>query len=639
MRFCFLLCLPFFSISQTPIDNALEYWIQFQSDNNKTEEFSLALEDYIKNKLTINSATKDELSNFPLFRSNHVNSILQYIRRNENILSWIELEQLPYFTNEYIDIIKPFLSLSIKIYKRKPSCSIIYRSKLQLEKPYGYKSENDETKILGSRIYQYLKFNSKWKNNEISLVLEKDSGEPFFRRGNLFKIGFQKDFNVILKQLNIGAYSLSLGEGLVHSNGFYLGGNNVSNRILKINKSSSETNFQLGSCFIFEKYRYKSIIGFAFNPRSANLNNNVATSFIEDGIFFSKNRIDINNSSWDANIIVSNQFNFDKLTLAYNFKKSNLLHRFSPIPKYYNKNYNLPKSFINNSISYNYFNSSFSARGEIAISNNKGWATTHFMSATLAENMVINFNYRNFSEDYKSLYTNTFKNNSRIQNENGFYTEVKYNTFNLSIISRFNYYKNNSPRYLLHLPALGKSYDQLIRMKLSDSLSFEIKYQYKISPTEQSEKTLDYIVDKKKHKFYAKANLIQGENWIFTSRIGFNHVKIKESNCGSMFAQDFTYKKRNQKITIRVAIINAATWNNRFYIYENDMLHNFSVPVYYDKSTRFYINYTYKLSKRWQLWIKYEMSQFENKNSIGSGQNEIEGNTKSVFKWQIRFNF
>ena len=33
------------------------------------------------------------------------------------------------------------------------------------------------------------------------------------------------------------------------------------------------------------------------------------------------------------------------------------------------------------------------------------------------------------------------------------------------------------------------------------------------------------------------------------------------------------------------------------------------------------------------------MSQFENKNSIGSGQNEIEGNTKSVFKWQIRFNF
>ena len=69
------------------------------------------------------------------------------------------------------------------------------------------------------------------------------------------------------------------------------------------------------------------------------------------------------------------------------------------------------------------------------------------------------------------------------------------------------------------------------------------------------------------------------------------------------------------------------------------MLHNFSVPVYYDKSTRFYINYTYKLSKRWQLWIKYEMSQFENKNSIGSGQNEIEGNTKSVFKWQIRFNF
>ena len=47
-------------------------------------------------------------------------------------------------------------------------------------------------------------------------------------------------------------------------------------------------------------------------------------------------------------------------------------------------------------ISYNYFNPFFSARGEIAISNNKGWATTHFMSATLAENMVINFNFYRF---------------------------------------------------------------------------------------------------------------------------------------------------------------------------------------------------------------------------------------------------
>ena len=639
MKFCILLLFPVFSFSQSSIDNALEYWIQFQSENNQTEEFSLALESYMVDKLQINNSSKEELARFPLFRSNHVNSILQYLRKYQNILSCRELEQLPYFTSEYINIIKPFINLSIRAYHPKPSFSIIWKSKFQLEKPFGYNSTNDSTKIVGSRIYQYLKLNSKWDNNEISLVLEKDPGEPFFKRGNLFKIGYQKNFNSFIKQLNIGAYSLELGEGLVHSNSFYLGGNNATNRILKINKSSSETNFQLGSCAFFEKGRFKNIVGFAFNPRSAKINNNATTSFIEDGIFNSNSKIELYNSSWDANIIMSNQFNFNKLTIAFNSKKSNLLHPFSPTPKYYNKNYNLPKSFMNNSISYNYFNPVFSARGEIAISNIKGWATTHFLSTTLAENLALNFNYRIFSEDYKSFYTNTYKKNSRVQNETGFYTEINYNTYNLSIISRFNYYENKDPRYLLHLPSIGKSYDQLIRMRLSDSLFVELKYQYKISPKEQTEKKLDYFENKYEHKLYARINLKLSEIWSFTSRIGYNNVIVNASNKGFVFAQDLTYRKGKKQLTLRISVVNAESWDNRFYMYENDMLHNFSVPVYYDKSTRFYLNYNYKINKRWQLWMKYEMNQFVDKTSIGSGSNEIKGNIKSVIKWQVRFNF
>ena len=89
MKFCILLLFPVFSFSQSSIDNALEYWIQFQSENNQTEEFSLALESYMVDKLQINNSSKEELARFPLFRSNHVNSILQYLSLLFRINLWL----------------------------------------------------------------------------------------------------------------------------------------------------------------------------------------------------------------------------------------------------------------------------------------------------------------------------------------------------------------------------------------------------------------------------------------------------------------------------------------------------------------------------------------------------------------------
>jgi hypothetical protein len=639
MKWLFLLLIPFCTFSQNPIDEALEYWMQFQEDEHETEAFSIALETYTYTKLQINNASKEELSKFPLFHSKHINSILQYLRKNQNVLSWIELETLPYFDIEYISIIKPFINLSIKVYLPKARTSIIYRSKIPFEKPFGYFNQNDSTKLIGPWVYHYLKLNCKWNENEVSLVVEKDLGESYFKAGNLFKVGFQTKNVSIIKQLNLGAYTLNIGEGLVHSNGFYLGGNSSSNKILKINKASSESNFQLGACAIIEKGIFRNLTGFAINPRSGRIIDNINESFNDDGIFNSKSKLDLFNTSWDANLILRNQLDFKKLTVAVNNKLTSLSHNFSPTPKYYNTSYSLPKKFWNHSVSYNFFHPSYSMNGEIAVSNNSGWATTHFFKANVAENLVLNFNCRHFSKDYKSLYSNTYKKNSRIQNETGFYTELKYNTYNLNIISRFNYYKNSNSKYLQHLPSTGKSYDQLIRFRIGDSLKVELKYQYRIGPKENSENILDQQLKKYEHKAYAKVQFLLNEYWTFSSRFGYNYLKYKDSSEGHVFAQDLTYQKGKQKLNMRIAVVNSESWDNRFYIYEYDMLHNFSVPVYYDKSTRFYLNYNYKINKNWQFWMKYEMTQFLNKSTIGSGVNEIKGNKKSIFKWQIRYQF
>lgn len=638
MKWLFLF-LPFYCFSQSPIDNAIEYWVQFQDETTETEQFSLSLEMFSNNPLLLNTASDEEMLNFPLFHQKHVTIILQYIRRNHNILSWKELEQLPYFNDEFIEIIKPFINLSIRPYVPSSKFSILYKTKIPLEKPLGYENENDSARIAGPWIYQYLKFNGSWKKNELAVVLEKDLGEAFLKNGNLLKIGYQLNTSSFLKQLNIGAYNLHLGEGLIHSNSFYLGGNSNNSRALRINKSSSESNYQLGIGAVLKKGFFRNITAIAFNPKSGKVINGIIESYIEDGIFDTKNDQKNFNTTWDANFVSSNQLIIKKLTLAINTKITRLSDAFFPPSKYYNKNYSLPENFLNNSISYNYTNYIFSFRGETARSNIRGWATTHFLKTIIAENLELNLNFRYFSKDYKSLYSNTYKKNSKVQNEKGCYSEVKYNTYNLSIISRFNFHKNPNPKYLFHLPSMAKSYDNLIRMRISDSLDIEVKYQYKVGDKEIKDSIMNATEKKYEHKISTRLKYQINSNWTLTTRAGYNDIKISEHTKGYTFAQDITYKNNKQKITIRFAVINAEKWDNRFYMYEYDMLHNFSIPVYYDQASRFYANYHLKINKNWQFWLKYEVNYFANKVSISSGKYKVTGNKKSLLKWQIRYKF
>jgi hypothetical protein len=634
-----LFLIPFCTFSQSPIDNALEYWIQFQDEATETEQFSLALESYQTNQLQINTATEKELSNFPLFHQKHISIILQYIRRNQNILSWNELKQLPYFDNEFIQIIQPFISLSMRKFVPRSKFSILYKTKIPLEKPVGYENKNNSSQIAGPWFYQYFKFNGTWKKNELALVFEKDLGEVFFKKGNLVKIGYQLNSTSLLKQLNIGTYNLHIGEGLIHSNSFYIGGNSTGNSALRINKSSSESNYQLGIGIVVKKGLFKNVTAIAFNPKSGKIVNGNIESYISDGVFDTHDDLKNFNTNWDANLITSNQLIINRLTLAINTKITRLSDDFSPPLKYYNKFYNLPEKFINNSISYNYNNPFFLIRGEVASSNIQGWATTHLLKTTIGENIELNLNFRSFSKDYKSLYSNTYKKSSKVQNEKGFYSQLKYSTYSLSVISRFDIYKNPNPKYLFHSASMAKSYENLIKINVSDSAEIQVKYRYKIGDKESNDSLLSFIKKKYEHILSLRFKYQIHNNWILTTRIAYNDIKITKHITGYTFAQDLTYKMSKQKITVRLAIVNAENWDNRFYMYEYDMLHNFSIPVYYDQASRFYANYYLKINNNWKFWLKYEVSYFANKASISSGKYKINGNKKSLLKWQLRYQF
>ena len=110
---------------------------------------------------------------------------------------------------------------------------------------------------------------------------------------------------------------------------------------------------------------------------------------------------------------------------------------------------------------------------------------------------------------------------------------------------------------------------------------------------------------------------------------------------GYLIYQDVIWKpvKFPFSLTTRYALFDTDTFDERIYAYENDILYAFSVPAYYYKGSRVYLLLNYKISKHFECWLRYSRSWFSNVNSLGSGLDEISGNTRSELKAQIRYKF
>jgi hypothetical protein len=80
-------------------------------------------------------------------------------------------------------------------------------------------------------------------------------------------------------------------------------------------------------------------------------------------------------------------------------------------------------------------------------------------------------------------------------------------------------------------------------------------------------------------------------------------------------------------------------YDSRLYAYENDVLYSFSIPVFYDKGYRYYVNVNYDVNKKMTVWFRWAQTVFKNKETIGSGLDEIIGNKRTEVKLQMLYSF
>jgi len=94
------------------------------------------------------------------------------------------------------------------------------------------------------------------------------------------------------------------------------------------------------------------------------------------------------------------------------------------------------------------------------------------------------------------------------------------------------------------------------------------------------------------------------------------------------------------KIDFRYQFFDAVDYDNRFYVYERDILYAFSIPMYYGKGSRYYINMKYDLNDRISMWLKLAQTVYaDDRETVSSGNEEIQGNRRSDVRVMLRCQF
>jgi hypothetical protein len=114
---------------------------------------------------------------------------------------------------------------------------------------------------------------------------------------------------------------------------------------------------------------------------------------------------------------------------------------------------------------------------------------------------------------------------------------------------------------------------------------------------------------------------------------------LDEFTWGYGIAQRLSFKFQKFDITGQVTWFDADA-DNQLYMYEKGPLYSESMPtMYYKKGSRSYIAITYKPTRNWRIEGKYSFTWIQNDDHLGSGHDQIAGNTKNEARLQVIYQF
>ena len=690
--FCLIFIFPSFVLLSQDKTEIIQQRIEFISEQLQTEDIDLTnitlqLNYYFAHPLNLNSATIEDLEELTLLSAVQINDLLLHRKRFGKLISKYELQSLKYWDLQTIELLAPFIyvddkldniHISFKEALKQGKFEWFLRYQPTLEDKAGYADVPDSIMETSNNFYHgnsdryYSRFRYTYKTNiSIGVTAEKDPGEQFFRGAQ--KNGF--DFysfhayykgGKYIKSFALGDYQIQIGQGLNMWSSYAFGKSadisTMKRTAMPIRPYTSvdENRYMRGAAIDFGFGNF-SLLTFASVKNVDAVT--IADSSIEDLEFVST----INLSGMHrTNSEIDKQNGLQEYIGGLNLRYQNngLKLGLAAVYQGYNKDFNKEirpynqydfrgKENFSFSGDYNYIYKNVNLFGEVSknIYNQNdttkgGLAMVHGALIFLDPRLSIGMLYRRYDKDYNTFYNAGFSEGGKTQNENGLYTGLNFKLNKAwSLSSYVDLFHFSWMKYLVDAPSSGHEFLIQQTYKPNKILKIYARYRQQLRQknSRDSDNTITEIEDVLQRNYRINFDYKVNKYIKIKSRVEYVTIN-RPSNTpedGIILTQDFIYKPKSIpfNLAIRYALFDTDSYDTRIYTYENNALYAFSVPSYYYQGSRAYVLVRYKLRRHLDIWMRYGVFLYNNRQSISSGLEEIKGNRRSDFILQLRFTF
>jgi len=663
-------------IPATTTEQQLEN-ITENNEDVETEDDSYLQEmaQFLKNPVNLNTADEVILKDLKMLSAIQIQSLISYRTLMGKLLNVYELQAIPGWNVQTIRKVRPYITVSneVKFIEsigarlRGGEHSILLRGTQVLERSRGYLIDSSSAKNFYPGSPQKILFRYKYVYKNLlqyGIVAEKDAGEQFFKGHQ--KSGF--DFYSahiflrelgIVKSLALGDFTVNMGQGLTQwqSLAFKKGPDITATKrqsaVLRPYNSAGEINFHRGVGITIGKNNWEATIFGSFRKLDANFiaadsltNEDIISSLQTSGYHRTQSEAEDKGVQQQIAFGGNIAFQFGKLHVGVNGIQYQFRYPLQKGDEPYNKFALSGKAFGNYSVDYSYTFKNMHFFGELATTGKKGLAFVNGLLISVSPNVDMSFFYRNISKEYQSLYTNSFTESTYPTNEKGFFSGISLRPAQQWQIDAYvDLYKFPWLKFGVNAPTTGSDY--FIQVTYRPNRQLEIYSRYKRESKAYNVINPDYVlypvINVPRQNWRVQYSYKINQQFTFRNRAEMVWFSKKgpDPSQGFLIYADVIYKPMLKPFSanVRLQYFQTDDYNSRLYAYENDVLYSFSIPVFYEKGYRWYVNMNYDITRKLTVWARIAQTISPERMSIGSGLDEIKGNQKTEIKLQLLYKF
>jgi len=635
-------------VSSVQVSYAQNVWQQYleqlseqeEYENVNWESYEDVLSEYAEHPMNLNTATKEDLEQFPFLSAKQIEDIQAYIYQYGAMKSLGELamiESIDWYQRQllgcfvYVGEVKQRSFPTVKQIAEYGKHELVGAIKV----PF-YERKGDKDGYMGYPYKHWLRYQFHYGDYvKAGVVASQDAGEPFFGGKNNLGYDFYSYYLQIrkwgrVKNLTIGKYRLRTGMGLILNNDFGFGKLSMLSSLgkmgtsIRVHSSRYAANYLQGVATTIHVAKNVDASAFvSYRKIDATIKNDSISTIVETGLHRTEKEIEKQGAAsaylLGGNVhYSSNGLHLGATGIYYGYSlplhpnKSQLYKRYAPEGSY----------FWNASIDYGYISHRLTLQGETAVGDCGTVATINTASYLFSEHFSLLALYRFYPYRYYSLYSNSFSAGSDVQDESGCYVGMRWSPSSKWIIEMYGDMAYFAwPKYRMAESTYAMDCLASVVWQPSSSVSLNARYQYKNK----------YQVATQRARFSLG---VVKKSW--SSKTQVDATLLKESR-GYMLSENWAWKYRWLRLNAVFGYFHTTDYDSRIYAYEPNLLYTMSFGSYFGEGIRYALLAKADVGKHLVLVGKWACTDYFDRNHISSSYQQINASSQSDLELQVKW--